>query len=444
MEEQKQTEVLIEEALYDDSFVGVHFLDGKFEIKFPLGFNLPSKDDENLYQLKTRKDTLLLMKVLNHYKTKDKVIRESFERFENNSDPFPIYAYMYIYNYFNKYGYYIPKEVTYKKSTSGKINWNRTIKQTKPIVSNNNVVYLETIRNKISYNENELIAIINRYCVYESFVKIGCLFTNKLPKKQTLKGSKKNYIKFLSAKIQQTFNDQELELFKNMKKILETESNDKSTEEYYFGTTHFNNIWEAMIDDVYGISKSDEDFQHPKIKWHLANDDVRTLTLKPDTIMKVANRPNAIYILDAKYYKAGNDKNASMPGGESILKQLVYAEQFKRNPKYAGKKLLNAFILPYDKEKYESGIIAHQGSTNEEWFTENYKQQHYDSDFDYIKIQAIQMDTKHLMQNHSRATQTIFDELADEIEKGIYNESNSEDFHYSINDEYRMAASTKK
>ena len=32
-----------------------------------------------------------------------------------------------------------------------------------------------------------------------------------------------------------------------------------------------------------------------------------------------------IFVLDAKYYKAGADlKEGNMPGGESILKQIVY------------------------------------------------------------------------------------------------------------------------
>ena len=119
-----------EEVLYDTSFVGVHFLDGRFEIKYPLGYRLSSKEDEK----QCRKDILNLIRVLRQYRSQDKVNRESKETFHLDTN-FPLFAYMAVYSWYLKNGYYLPREVIYKKGTNGKISWSRTIKTTKPAIN---------------------------------------------------------------------------------------------------------------------------------------------------------------------------------------------------------------------------------------------------------------------------------------------------------------------
>lgn len=410
-----------QEAEYSDSFVGIHYLNGKFEIKYPLGFTpiklnhntIVSKSDEIQY----KKDILKLISILHYYKTKDRTHREAKEILNNEeTDNFPLYSYLYIYKWFRKYGYYKPKEIIYKKGKSGKINWNRTIKQIRPIINNNNIIYLDFVVRKETYNNDELIAEIFRFCVYESYKKIGCLFTTKMPKCQTFKIRNKLYIAALKNKIESTFNDEERELFINMKMILETESNKTSNYEYYYGTENFNNIWEKLIDEVYGIEKNRAEFLRPHIKWIIPNQKDKEFTLKPDTIMipETENTKNKIYILDAKYYKAGvNLDEGSLPGGDSVIKQIVYAEKFKKNSKYKDYEIFNAFILPYDKK--DGNFIIKLGETKEDWLEKEYD----DPNFKYVRVQGIKMDTRQLMYNHKHASDIVFDELADLIEQGM-------------------------
>ena len=69
-----------------------------------------------------------------------------------------------------------------------KINWNRTIKQIRPQIDyNDNIIYLDFITRKTNYNEAELITLIHKYCVHESFSKIGFLFSSFMPQKSPLK-----------------------------------------------------------------------------------------------------------------------------------------------------------------------------------------------------------------------------------------------------------------
>ena len=111
-----------------------------------------------------------------------------------------------IYDYYSR-GYYIEREVNYVVSKRGKINWNRTIKTQKPYVQDGNIYYLDFVTKKNQINENELITLIHEYLVYESFAKIGWLFTKAMPKKPRLKYNEKLFRTVLRDKIAKTFND---------------------------------------------------------------------------------------------------------------------------------------------------------------------------------------------------------------------------------------------
>lgn len=397
-----------DEVIDENCFVGIHFKDGNFDIKYPLGYRISEDEKEN------KKDIVNLIKVLHHYRKNDKTNSHTKNKLDKDVD-FPLYAYLFVYNWYLKNGYYVPKETIYKKGTNGKINWNSTIKMTKPSINNNNVIYLDFIVRKTNYNENELISVINRFCVYKSYEKIGCLFFKKKPKNEKIKPNNYLYISTLTKKIAQTFNDEERELFINMKKILESECNSSNEKEYYFGTKNFNLIWEKMIDDVYGnnsVNKSPQ--SHPHIYWNINNSNRKNITLRPDTIMIHPAIQDKIFVLDAKYYKAGADlKEGNMPNGESILKQIVYAQKLEHLDKQnnTSHKIYNAFLLPYGKTENENNLVP-LGKTTEDWYDEESIKEK-----EYLQIRAIRLDTKSLMYNHSVATTETLSSLAELIQE---------------------------
>ena len=97
-------------------------------------------------------------------------------RLKSTQVTFPIHAYLFVINDFLNHGYYRSKEQIYKRTPSGKISWSRTIKQVRPQIANENAVYLEFITHRTNHNEAELITLIHKFCVYESFCKLGFLF----------------------------------------------------------------------------------------------------------------------------------------------------------------------------------------------------------------------------------------------------------------------------
>ena len=114
--------------LHGNEFVGLKFEDGKLKINFPLGYK-PSENEKD-----KRKDILNLISVLSSYSDhKESYIKKTNLKKETDAQ-FPIHAYLFIINNFLNNGYYIEREVLYKRGTSGKINWNRTIKQIRPQV----------------------------------------------------------------------------------------------------------------------------------------------------------------------------------------------------------------------------------------------------------------------------------------------------------------------
>ena len=279
---------------YDtDTFVGIKCENGDYSICFPLGFQM-SESDRQL-----RKDILLLLNSIKETTMKkESEVYNDFKEYSQLDFPFQAYLAL-IYDYYNR-GYYHEIEVIYNVSKRGKIDWNRTIKTQKPSIQDGQAFYLDFVTKRNSINENELITLIHEYCVFDSFEKIGWLFTDKLPSKPRLKFNYKLFKSVIREKLGRTFNDKNKKLFRNMLAIIDYEGENNEQREYKYGTNRFEYVWESMIDRVFGIEKKEQYF--PKTTWTLSERKYDNASLEPDTIMIVNNN---VYVLDAKYYKYG-------------------------------------------------------------------------------------------------------------------------------------------
>ena len=183
-----------------DTFVGLRCDDGDISINFPMGYHI-SEDNKEL-----RKDIILLFTTLtaNTERRESELLAEgsSFDEVE-----FPLQSYIYLIKDFFARGYYREQAVSYKIAKTGKVNWNRTIKTQRPYVQDTDVFYLDFVTKKNSIKENELITLIHEYCVYESFERIGWLFTKMMPKKPRIAKRERVFRSVLKEKIANTFND---------------------------------------------------------------------------------------------------------------------------------------------------------------------------------------------------------------------------------------------
>lgn len=361
-----------------DEFVGIRSDNGDLSIIFPIGFEL-SLNDQDL-----RNDIFLLFKVLSkHLFTKNSEILLFYgSSYENH---FPINSYINLMiDYLNR-GIYKEKATYFSGTKRGRISWKRTIAEKQVHVSSGNIVYLEFVSKVNSNSDDEVISKIHEFLIYESFQKIGWLFTPHLPKKPTIKFDKKLFLSKLVSKFSNTYNDVDKFLFQNMINIVNYLEASKSTTNFSFGTNRFEYIWESMIDNVYGSDKKIDYF--PLSFWKLEDVIVRNSVLIPDTIMKSGND---IFVLDAKYYRYGiTRKPYDLPGTSSILKQIAYAEHIGNISSLSiESNIFSVFLLPFSSGVSKSTKYEVIGSGYSSW-KDNTKTFH--------EIIAILVDTKSLM-----------------------------------------------
>lgn len=389
-----------------DDFVGIRIINGELQICFPLGFDIV---DEANIKTDIRKLILTLIDFnKTHIHSKQKGDIEQLVL----SD-LPINAYQNIIDYFFLNGYYVEKKSHYSKASKGKINFSKTIKKIKPITQNGNAIYTNFQVKKEMKSEEELISLINKYCVYKAFLDFGFIFSNFKPQRISMPTDKRMCISILNNKLKETFDDRKRVLFDSMKKVLLQKDHKTKGSDFRFGTYHFHIIWEQMIDRIFGIKNKEKYF--PSTTWHLSSREKPNHPLQPDTVMMFNDK---IYVLDAKYYKFGTSKNANdLPNSSSIVKQISYAEYIQKLNRKA--KIHNAFLLPYNK--YKNCFNFHKNFENFGYALGEWR----DNNISFEYIQGILVDTRFLIENYTKKSESIFYELADSIENSLENPHSS-------------------
>lgn len=394
-----------------DRFVGVKAEGDNVVVYFPIGYELP-KTEQDL-----RQDILHLFSVLAEFTSRDDRILP-MKKFEApQSVDFPINAYLEIINYFmEQNGYYTEKEPVYKTNDRGKIDWSRTIKRQRPLIqANGSPVYTQYTVRFSSPNDKNLITQIHKYCVYESFSKLGWLFTPLLPEQPLLRRDDKMFLSVLYEKMANTYNDRDKRLFSAMISMIEYLDEQPNQKQFYFGTDRFEYVWEKLIDRVFGIKDKQNYF--PKTRWTLRTGKKKTnAALEPDTIMLYDGK---IYVLDAKYYRFGitGDPN-DLPESSSINKQITYGEYIYTQKKFKEKygedvPVYNAFIMPYNANNNlfsSNEIFLNIGEATGDWKTKGHK---------YERVQGIVVDIHYLMHHYIGKTENQIMQLAKSIESAF-------------------------
>lgn len=394
-----------------DRFVGVKAEGDNVVVYFPIGYELP-KTEQDL-----RQDILHLFSVLSEFTSRDDRILP-MKKFEApQSVDFPINAYLEIINYFmEQNGYYTEKEPVYKTNDRGKIDWSRTIKRQRPLIqANGSPVYTQYTVRFSSPNDKNLITQIHKYCVYESFSKLGWLFTPLLPEQPLLRRDDKMFLSVLYEKMANTYNDRDKRLFSAMISMIEYLDEQPNQKQFYFGTDRFEYVWEKLIDRVFGIKDKQNYF--PKTRWTLRTGKKKTnAALEPDTIMLYDGK---IYVLDAKYYRFGitGDPN-DLPESSSINKQITYGEYIYTQKKFKEKygedvPVYNAFIMPYNANNNlfsSNEIFLNIGEATGDWKTKGHR---------YERVQGIVVDIHYLMHHYIGKTENQIMQLAKSIESAF-------------------------
>lgn len=328
---------------------------------------------------------------------------------------FPIHAYLTVIRGFLRAGrYYIETDPQYKTDTKGRTSWPKTVKEQRALVQKNgSLIFTNMTVRSSTPNANKEITQIHKFCVYEAFEKMGWLYVPFMPEKPGVHPGIKESIYILTKKLATTNNDNEQKLFGAMKAMLEYIDEKSSDTQYFFGTDHFENVWERMIDKAFGVEDKSQYF--PKTRWLLDyGKDKEKRPLYPDSIMIYNNK---YYVLDAKCYRYGWTANPEhLPNGTDINKQITYGEYLERAKSVPNERLFNCFIMPYNKADNlfrMSGNVGNIGEAVGDWRYDPANPQMKN----YERIQGIVMDTRYLMYNYIGTPEQQRKELAECIEK---------------------------
>lgn len=390
-----------------DRFVGVKADSTNAVIYFPMGYQLPSDDDE------LRRDVKNLFEVLAAFTDRNDKVLHMDKFTAPQSVDFPIQAYLNVINYYLDHNgnYYTEIEPMYRVDRRGKPDFKRTIQTQRPILQGNNIVYLDMVVRDTTPNTNKLITKIHKYCVAESFDRIGWLYTTNKPEEADIGFDKNLFIATLNDKISDTNKDEDKKLFKSMIAMIEFMDNNTIDKQFYFGTDKFEHVWEKLIDVVFGENNKDEYFPHGIWETRYdANKGKPASALEPDSIMIYNGK---YYVLDAKYYRYGAYPElgiGALPQSSDINKQITYGEYVKNN-KAKGAEVYNAFIMPFNMYNSIFGSLVEYVNVAEargDWRSSK--------DW-YERVQGIVMDTRYLLKNYSGNHDRDKEKLSKEIEK---------------------------
>lgn len=401
-----------------DTFVGIKSenIDGKhnLSIHFPLGYKISDTEDV------VRDEILELVTVLQEYNDERSRISKISPEQVLKTVRFPVQAYMTVIMEYLNNGYYQIKEEQFARGTAGQVHWPRTVLlETKnAIPTKNGIVYPKFRVKQHNETDKDLITEINKFCVYQSYVRLGWIYKLSLPQKPRPVDNIELYREFLNEKKLRTNVDKDKRLFQSMLDILNFENTTDDPEQFYFGTNNFEYIWERLIQATYG--NVEKDYYFPRTKWLLnIGKERENAALEPDTVMK---DDKDLYILDSKYYKYGVTRLPfDLPNSSSINKQISYGEYVTYNEKFAeerknGMEVYNAFLMPYDS-KYEAYNLKKQvdnyysiGEAISEW---------KDGKENYQRVQGILVDTKWLIKNSIRPSGSEILKLSEAIKNSI-------------------------
>ena len=353
---QKQSFIQKDEDTYHFRYVGVIIISDIVINCYPKYF--PDWDEHAFKQI---------MRVVRKYKNTHEDMDYQNDSIEDISFNLLSMMIFFLEDYF-KHGVYTNVENILEVNGSGEVDWNRTVNNTHPIISDNRPYYIEL---QTRYKVNDLFDYFRllHECIItdasKRLEKAGLLELFDLTcadistKKLDDFGEKETVLRKLEKELNVEFVSQKRKLLKAMHTYIE-EVNSFSNENYLtiYGTATYHTVWEDICRTVFSdklnrplkILGFSSDIKLidiiKKPEWVLNTGKVyKTDTFRPDL---VAVEGDNFIILDAKYYNLRFDENSpkNHPGLADITKQYLYELAFRDYISANNFSVKNALLFP--------------------------------------------------------------------------------------------------
>lgn len=252
------------------------------------------------------------------------------------------------------------RRVSERKVNSGKVDWNRTIKQSIPYTSGDSPVYLELAGSIKRVYSNCETAKIHAEILRKLDQKVGWLINDDdgaitkqlidVPASLMDNGAK---IYHLNNELTRAYSDRDIYLIKQLISYLKLESMSQKSD-FSIGIKKFEGMWEHMLSktlkNVFPINKK---LAKPVYK---INGELKLAGRKGQRTDIVLRDPETggFTVIDAKYYAAKSLETA--PGWPDLVKQFFYAKAVKSI--YPDDNVSNMFIFPGKNGPIESAHMA--------------------------------------------------------------------------------------
>lgn len=251
------------------------------------------------------------------------------------------------------------RRVSERKVNSGKVDWNRTIKQSIPYTSGDSSVYLELVSSIKRVYSNCETAKIHAEVLRNLDQKIGWLInddraiTKQLIDVPASLMDNDTKIYHLNNELTRAYSDRDIYLIKQLISYLKLESMSQKSD-FSIGVKKFEGMWEHMLSktlkNVFPINKK---LAKPVYK---INGELKLAGRKGQRTDIVLRDPETgdFTVIDAKYYCAKSLETA--PGWPDLVKQFFYAKAV--GSIYPENTVSNMFIFPGVNGPIESAHMA--------------------------------------------------------------------------------------
>lgn len=258
-------------------------------------------------------------------------------------------------------GVYRDNRTTDTLNARGRILWPATIHKTNAVLQEGGPVYPDVVTRKTEFEPQHPITLLHRRIAgecYRCLHDLGLIDLLDLPviEDEEVQDSydATHMLYLVESELNVQFDSRRRYILTLLREYLfkQSRADSAQVEEYAFGCSSFNLLWEDACRSVLGHDYSRLWSILPP-DWHFADRTVSALkSLEPDIII---SDEKDTCILDAKYYlpmESGTGMPSGLPGIESVTKQFLYQQALLNSDSVEPAKgrivppIYNAFLMP--------------------------------------------------------------------------------------------------
>lgn len=258
-------------------------------------------------------------------------------------------------------------------SEKGRINWNKTVNRTFPILSHENYpIYMDLQRYPISIYQDDIVSSIHAEIILEILQKFSWLderlayvSAHQLSEKIIpMELSIDQKIVLLKQKLHATFISLEIRTLNLLIKYLE-QMKSNGTHDIVIGIKKFHYVWEFLLKNIFADVDHKINSTLPIPQYHYSDPDKMPYNsaekgMRLDLFIKTVEH---CWVVDSKYYAAVNPQTA--PGWGDLVKQFFYVKAIRLlYPEISMNNIRNVFIFPGNHKILSKIQMTHRNQNN--------------------------------------------------------------------------------